>query len=196
MKKFSFILAAFAAALMTFSCNKAEKIVDAPEEDGYEYTFFIGETKATLNDATIAWESGDRVGIYAEGTTNKYGAVSVNPVKFNVYLDAPLAAGGKVYCYYPYSGSNSSKGSNAVSLTIPASQTLGDMDAMPQAGIPFTVPSDFASGNNDVAMLHFCNLGSVVRFLVYSSNAAYRTETVEKIVFDADKGLHFRSHGR
>lgn len=189
MKKFSFILAAFAAALMTFSCNKAEKIVDAPEEDGYEYTFFIGETKATLNDATIAWESGDKVGIYAEGTTNKYGAVSVNPVKFNVYLDAPLAAGGKVYCYYPYSGSNSSKASNAVSLTIPASQTLGDMDAMPQAGIPFTVPSDFASGANDVAMLHFCNLGSVVRFLVYSSDAAYRTETVEKIVFDADKGL-------
>ena len=60
MKKFSFILAAFAATLMTFSCNKAEKIVDAPEEDGYEYTFFIGETKATLNDATIAWESGDK----------------------------------------------------------------------------------------------------------------------------------------
>ena len=189
MKKFSFILAALAAALMTFSCNKAEKIVDAPEEDGYEYTFFIGETKATLNDATIAWESGDKVGFYAEGTTNKYGAVSVNPVKFNVYLDAPLAAGGKVYCYYPHSGSNSQKAANEVSLIIPASQTLGDMDAMPQAGIPYTVPADFASGANDVAMLHFCNLGSVVRFLVYSSNAAYRTETVEKIVFDADKGL-------
>ena len=189
MKKFSFILAAFAATLMTFSCNKAEKIVDAPEEDGYEYTFFIGETKATLNDATIAWESGDKVGIYAEGTTNKYGAVSVNPVKFNVYLDAPLAAGGKVYCYYPHSGSNSQKAANEVSLIIPASQTLGDMDAMPQAGIPYTVPADFASGANDVAMLHFCNLGSVVRFLVYSSDAAYRTETVEKIVFDADKGL-------
>ena len=189
MKKFSFILAAFAAALMTFSCNKAEKIVDAPEEDGYEYTFFIGETKATLNDATIAWESGDKVGIYAEGTTNRYGAISLNPTKFNVNLQAPLSAGGKVYFYYPYYSGNESKAVNAVSLIIPASQTLGNMDAMPQAGIPYTVPSDFASGNNDVAMLHFCNLGSVVRFLVYSSDAAYRTETVEKIVFDADKGL-------
>ena len=189
MKKYSYILAALAAALMAFSCNKAEKIVETPEEDGYEYTFLIGETKTTLNDVTVAWESGDRVGIYAEGTTNKYGAVSVNPVKFNVYLDTPLAAGGKVYCYYPHSDSNSKKAANAVSLIIPASQTLGNMDAMPQAGIPYTVPADFASGANDVAMLHFCNLGSVVRFLVYSSDAAYRTETVEKIVFDADKGL-------
>ncbi len=189
MKKFSFILAAFAAALMTFSCNKAEKIVDAPEEDGYEYTFFIGETKATLNDATIAWESGDKVGIYAEGTTNKYGAVSVNPVKFNVYLDAPLTAGKTVNFYYPYSSSNSSKAANEVSLVIPASQTNGNMDAMPQAGIPYTVPADFASGANDVAMLHFCNLGSVIRFLVYSSDATYRTETVEKVIFDADHGL-------
>ncbi len=189
MKKYSYILAALAAALMTFSCNKAEKIVDAPEEDGYEYTFFIGETKATLNDATIAWESGDKVGIYAEGTTNRYGAISLNPTKFNVNLQAPLAAGGKVYFYYPYYNGNGSNAANAVSLTIPASQTLGDMDAMPQAGIPYTISSDFVSGNNDVAMLHFCNLGSVVRFLVYSSDAAYRTETVEKIVFDADKGL-------
>lgn len=197
MKKTFKFFAVLAAASLAFSCAKVvEENIDTeqPEKGVFKYTFRVSDengdpTKTTLNGNTVAWESGDKIGVFATGTTNKYGTISeLNPVQFPVYLSAALSAGDKVYCYYPYSSANNSKTANAISITIPSNQT-GDFDAMPQVSLPYEVTSDMASGDNNVDDIYFCNLGSVAQFMVYSSTGAYTTESVESITLDANTGL-------
>ena len=196
MRKYYLFAALIAASSLLFSC--AKEIEDAnttdPEQKVYEYIFQISdenqdETKTTLDGSTVAWESGDRIGIFATGTVNKYGAISdLNPVKFPVYLAAALSEGDMVYCYYPQSSTNDSATSDEITLVIPNAQT-GDFDAMPQVSIPYETTSDLAKGTTKIADIKFLNLGSVARFLVYSSTGAYSTEIVESITFNADKAL-------
>ena len=195
MKKSIYYFAAVAAMLLSFSCAKEiEKASDDELVNGFEYVFNISDensdlTKTTLDGTAVKWETDDKIGVFATGTTNKYGQIkTLNPVQFPVYLAAALSAGDKVYCYYPYNASNDSKTAATVSLTIPASQT-GDFDAMPQVAIPYTAPADMAKGSTPVGDINFCNLGSVIRFLVYSSTGAYDDETVKSIKFTADKAL-------
>lgn len=195
MKKSIYYLAAVAAMLLSFSCSREMDVVNDEESvtEGFLYNFHIAdgaETKTTLDDVTVNWESGDKIGVFATGSTNKYGAISsLSPVVFPVYLASALSAGDKVYCYYPYNkDANDGKTADAISLTIPNSQT-GDFDAMPQVSIPYETTSAMASGSNSVDDIYFCNLGSVVRFLVYSSTGAYDDETVTSIKFTANAPL-------
>lgn len=194
----------FALALLTivaaFSCaleieTPIEDQTEEPIEEvkTYEYIFRISDdsdlTKTTLEGTTVTWETGDRIGIFATGTTNKHGAISaLDPVQFPVYLDAALAKDDIVYCYFPQSTANNSATANSITLTIPVSQT-GDFDAMPQVAIPYVVPSAMAKGTNNVADIHFFNTAAIARFLVYSSTGAYTSETVQSIKFSANKNL-------
>lgn len=201
MKKIVKYITIIAAASFVFSCAKEavvseELAKEEPkvEEEVFEYIFRVSgkdndETKTTLDGTTVKWESGDKIGIYATGTANKFGAISeLDPVQFPVYLTKALSAGDKVYCYYPQSTANNSNEADAIQLTIPAEQT-GDFDAMPQVSLPYEVTADMATGTNNVDDIYFCNIGSVARFYVYSSAGAYTSETVESITFTANTGL-------
>lgn len=195
MKKFSIYLAALAATSILFSCAKElENQVEEEQPVGaYEYVFRVSDenddaTKTTLDGTVVKWESGDDIGVYAEGTSNATGEITtLNPVQFPVKLTAALSTGDKVYCYYPYSSGNSAALVTAVNMSIRTSQT-GDFDAMPQVSIPYETTSDMASGTTNVADIRFCNLGSVARFYVYSTGG-FEGETVESITFNADKAL-------
>ena len=196
MRKYYVFLATLAAGLFAFSCAKEADVVTKPEETKtYEYIFRISEkdsepTKTLIDGTTVQWESGDRIGVYATGTVNKYGSISsLNPVQFPIYLASALSAGDKIYCYYPYNkDANDSNNANEITLTIPASQD-GNFDAMPQVSLPYTVSSDMANGTHNVDDVYFCNIGSIARFLVYSSTGAYDDEIVESIKFTANTGL-------
>jgi len=185
-KRFSTILA-IAAAAMAFSCQK----VDTPV---YEYTFNVGsadQTKTTLDGTTLKWETSDKVGVFANGTTNKYASISkVSPsVQFPLYLNAALAAGDKIYCYYPYDASaNASSTPDVLLMNIPAAQT-GDFDAMPQISLPYQVSAEMASGLNTVGDILFCNLGAVARFHIYSSNAEYQSEKIQSVKFETSTSI-------
>ena len=196
MRKYYVFLATLAAGLFAFSCAKEADVVTKPEETKtYEYIFRISEkdsepTKTLIDGTTVQWESGDRIGVYATGTVNKYGSISsLNPVQFPIYLASALSAGDKIYCYYPYNkDANDSNNANEITLTIPASQN-GNFDAMPQVSLPYTVSADMADGTHNVDDVYFCNIGSIARFLVYSSTGAFDDETVESIKFTANTGL-------
>ena len=194
MRKYYFFLATLAASLFAYSCAKEADVLTTPEEaKTYEYVFQISDaddnTKTTVDGTTVAWETNDQIGVFAAGTTNTSGKITtLNPVQFPIYLSAALADGDMVYAYYPHSSANNSASANSVTLTIPASQS-GDFDAMPQVALPYETTAAMASGNNNTDKLLFCNLGSVARFLVYSSTGAYDDETVESIKFTANTGL-------
>lgn len=205
MKKICLFISAIAAGAIFFSCAKeietpAEKNEETPEvvtpvEETFEYVFRISdaegdeETKTTLDGTTVKWESNDPIGVFAEGTTNKFGKITtLDPVEFPIYLTAALSVGDMVYAYYPYSTANNSATASEISLIIPASQT-GDFDAMPQVALPYETTSAMATGTNNTDELRFCNLGSVIRFFVYSSTGAYTSETVESIKFTSDKAI-------
>lgn len=194
MRKNYVFLATLAASLFAFSCAKEADVVTKPEETKtYEYVFQISDaddnTKTTIDGTTVAWEANDQIGIFAAGTTNTFGKITtLNPVQFPIYLSAALSQGDMVYAYYPYSSTNSSATANAVTLTIPASQS-GDFDAMPQVALPYETTAAMAKGNNNTDKLLFCNIGSIARFLVYSSTGAYDDEIVESIKFTANTGL-------
>lgn len=196
MKKFYTFFAVIATAALAFSCAKEMDTTTDTEktEKGFEYVFRVVDensdlTKATLDGTTVKWETNDKIGVYADKTNNKYGSISkLDPVEFPVYLSEPLSAGGKVYCYYPQTNANNDKAANEIQLTIPSSQT-GDFDAMPQVAIPYTATADMEAGTTNVATIHFCNIGSVAQFYVYSSSGAYAGETVESITFIANTAL-------
>lgn len=201
MRNNYFPFAALASAALLFSCSKEiDKPIETPEKtpsgkETFEYVFQISDadaednTKTTLDGTTVAWEASDRIGIFAPGNTNTYGSITtLNPVQFPIYLSTALSAGDKVYAYYPHSEANNSKTADAITLTIPASQS-GDFDAMPQVALPYETTEDMATGSNNTDKLRFCNLGSVIRFLVYSSTGAFDDETVESIKFTGNTGL-------
>ena len=196
MKQFNSLLAILASGILSFSCAQEVIVSEEPENSGvFEYVFRVADEKSdsgktTIDGTTVKWEANDQIGVYAEGTTNKFGKITtLNPVSFPIYLSTALAVGDKVYCYYPYNkAANDSNDADNITLTIPDTQN-GDFDAMPQVSIPYKTSAALASGSTNVADIKFCNIGAIARFLVYSSTGAYDDETVESITFTANTGL-------
>lgn len=193
MKKImNFFVFVAAAAMALTSCQKSEIENVKPQE--YEYTFLIGnaDTKATIGDNCVEWESGDQIGVYtkvAAGTVsnNAYGNITPGtPATMKMYSNQALAIGDYIYAYYPYYSGNTN-GELTVTMTIPASQT-GKND-MPMVANPHCVESAIANGQQDApaGKLQFANLGSVIEFNVYSTE--YATEYVSSVSFAADKAL-------
>ena len=169
------------AALLT-ACQK-EGLVSVQESadtlDDFSYTFSLGELpKAALGTKAFAWESGDKMGYFAGTTANGSSSIAVGssstPSRFTVTSSSAIAAGSKIYCYYPWS---STTGSNPASVTmrIPSCQVQPgddyDADAMPQVGLPFLVTGGMASGTV-LDVMPMCNLGAILRFDVLSSDAS------------------------
>ena len=196
MKKIYSILAVLATFTFAFSCAKVAEEEGAPEKKlgTFEYQFRINKegeeaTKTTLDGTAVKWEISDKIGVYSTSTVNAFGEIAtLNPVVFPVKLNAAITAGTKVYCYYPFSNANDEIAVTAVKMSIPATQT-GDFDAMPQVSIPFEATVDMAAGTTNVNDIYFCNLGSVLRFYVFSSGGAYTGETVESVKFISETAI-------
>ena len=201
MKKFYKSMMIIAAAAMAFSaCNKTEIETPQTEKDFY-YTFALTspEMRSILssdeNGKFGAWEDGDRLGTAVDDGTPGYSNVitSSTPVTFSVYNKGGFSGGETVYAYYPYNSAATSV--TAIPMTIPASQnqseTTFDFDAMPMVANGFVVPASYASENNNTEIdeISLVNLGSVIDFQVYSSNATYAEETILSVKFAANSAI-------
>ena len=183
MKKYLSLFAALAAVVSFNSCDK-EQWVLVPKEntDGYQYTFNIVETKATISGTGTAWEVGDKVGMFLEGYTG-YAEVNKETTPTSVVLYSPNAieANTYAYAYFPYDSENSNKTENHIYLAN--IQLGGSSSSMPLAGIPFKVESGYAAKESPNGQIKFMNLGSVIDFKVFSN--LYDSETVQYITFTA-----------
>lgn len=194
MKKiFNIFVLVAAAAMALVSCNKQE--VEAPKPQEFEYTFEIaGDTKATIGEDCVVWESGDKIGVYTDGQNgisyNRYGNITLgSPVTFKVSSYYALVAGDMVHCYYPYVDYNS-QNPKTVELSIPTSQT--EKNQMPMVSLPYAVTENLAAQTNSeksAGEIRFANLGSVIEFHVYSTAEAYQTELVKSVTFNADQAI-------
>ena len=194
MKKiFNIFVLVAAAAMALVSCNKQE--VEAPKPQEFEYTFEIaGDTKATIGEDCVVWESGDKIGVYTDGQNgisyNRYGNITLgSPVTFKISSYYALVAGDMVHCYYPYVDYNS-QNPKTVELSIPTSQT--EKNQMPMVSLPYAVTENLAAQTNSeksAGEIRFANLGSVIEFHVYSTAEAYQTELVKSVTFNADQAI-------
>lgn len=203
MKKIfkSIALVAVAAASLV-SCQEVSPV--EPVEKEYTYTFSLSnpDTKAylDLNDAVTKWESGDQLGVYTVGEStgtsyNRWGDINTSetPVKFQISSVYALGVGDKVYCYFPYDANNSKEGATrnpaTINLSIPTTQK-GKMNAMPMVSVPYTMTKAVAEKTDEpIADINMRNLGAVFQFNIFSSNADYQTETIEKVEFNANAAL-------
>ena len=186
MKNRTIIGLALIAAVFV-SCDKELFQNQNIVQDGYKYTFKITSeqpgTRAVLDGNTIQWEAGDAVGIYAGESSNVSGTVSSDRKYLEVVVATPIVAGDVVEAYYPYAAGATV--ATAVPVVIPTSQTVTggvyDADAMPSAIKPLTVSPEIVSGSAKGNM-EFFNLGSVVRFHVYSTDPG-KTGSVKSVSF-------------
>ncbi len=186
------------AAMALVACNKTE--IETPQnEDDFYYTFALGspETRSILssddNGKFGAWENGDRLGTAVDDGKLGFSQVVLgDPVTFSIYKSGGLKEGETVYAYYPYKSSATSVA--AVPMTIPASQNQAeafDFDAMPMVAEGFVVPAELESEttNTPVGVINLLNLGSVIDFQVFSSNATYAEETILNVKFSASEAI-------
>lgn len=206
MKKiFYLITLAATITAMSVSCNKVEELENnGAEEKAAVKTlvFEIGDsetTKTVIGDdggkKFAQWETGDVLGSI---TTKTAGSSPVNaasnPVTFSIASDGGLSAGNTINVWYPYGGSIQSNAS-AVSMSIPSLQTQNgsnfDFDAMPMVAETVTVTAgmESATDNTVVGTINFANLGSLIDFKVYSSNATYAEEKVLSVKYAANKAI-------
>ena len=203
MKKIirTFAFAAVAAAAIT-ACNKEIDIATTVEEHDFVYTFAIGHdaamTKAVLaSDATgkfAQWESGDRLGSITTKTSGYSNITPANgdtPATFSIYSQGGLSEGNTITVWYPYGGSTQSN-ATAVNLEIPEEQHhlsdgKFDFDAMPMVAKQITVTSEMESNTTTttLATINFANIGSVLNFKIFSTDATYVNEKVNKVIFNA-----------
>lgn len=189
-----FLLVA-AAAIALVSCNKQE-IEDPNSQSGeYVYKFSLSrDTKATIGEDCVVWETGDQVGVYTDGQNgvsyNRYGDITLGtPVTFKVSSNYPLELGDLVHCYYPYVNTNS-QDPRTVTLSIPTSQT--EKNQMPMVSLPYAVTESLTAkteSEKSAGEIKFANLGSVIEFHVYSTSDIYKTELVKSVTFNSDKAI-------
>ena len=173
-------LVAAAAALV--SCTREETEVNDQTEFVYRFELVEGETKATLDNEGVWWEADDHVGVIVGNQNIRADVVESEGKKVISFTsESAIEEGTPIYSYYPYSAAVTSAAEAQV--TIPTEQEGGSVSAMPMAGIPIELESAVNDAFN--GRINFLNLGSIIDFRVYSTNADYANETVESISFNA-----------
>ena len=206
----SFALIAI-AALSLAACSKNEAPINN-ENEMITLKFNIrnaddASTRALLGTDSdgkkfLNWENGDQIGSYSVGSftqgstsytasNNNAGTVEVSGDSYVLNVQAFYAGSiTDLYTYYPYS-SNAGKNKTEAIMTIPASQFMNadgfDADAMPMAGTPVSVDLT-TEANKDVpcGTINFFNLGSIINFKIYSSEAT--DETLTSVKYIAETG--------
>lgn len=198
-----------AAIAMAFSaCNRVD--VETPQtvdvetpqtEEDFYYTFILGDpaTRSLLSSDEKgkfgAWENGDRLGTAIDDGNPGYAYVTTttSPTTFKIYKKGGLAGGETVYAYYPYNSTASDVAE--IPFEIPAGQNQNgdsfDFDAMPMVAEGYVVPESYASteNNTEIGEISLVNLGSVIDFQIFSSNATYAEETILNVKFSASGAI-------
>ena len=200
MKRSSKTVLVLAASVFTFAaCNKVENEIQNDQDFYYTFTLGNPDTKAILASDSQGkfgqWEEGDRIGQAINDANPGYAAITLptgeSPASFKIFKTGGLEVDDIVYTYYPYNSSASSKA--AIPFTIPVNQNQSgsdfDFDAMPMAGEPFVVTTGSNTNQTPVGDIQLANLGSVVDFQVYSTNATYATETILSVKLSANKAI-------
>ena len=179
------------AGLSILACNKEEAIQEeeTPSVDGYTYTIAVaGETKSFLDEDHMAWQTGDEIGWFTDQAGHSAINMGVDPRNFQVSSAAAMAAGAIIYAYAPYKAGDQSK--TAAPLSIPTAQDGVISDAMPMVSLPITLESDMAAATNTTAgQASFINLGAVIEYNIYTTNAGYNAEKVQSVQFTATSSI-------
>lgn len=189
----SFIVFA-TSALALAGCQRAE--MEQPQRQGeYKYSFTIAEedTRAVIGDSNVEWVSGDQVGMFV-GDYKGYAKVDVtsSPKMVVLYSTSAIPAGTIAFAYAPYDEANktSDAAPDWVKINLSKVQSGAAVSAMPLAGVPFEVEEEIdpraQSGNGQIK---FMNLGSLVNFKLFSTDEAFRGETVKSVKFEASKPI-------
>lgn len=202
------------AGLSLFACNKEieQPENEVPTGETYSYTIAIDEgTKAYLAGDHIAWEEEDSyysvIGWFATGINNSNypqevsGSASVDidstPRNFAINSYFPIEAGTYIYAYYRNSSDFFSDKVNhtyyadlgskdAAPLNIPTTQSSDIRDAMPMVALPILVTSPINKYTYEtIGTARFVNLGSVIRYNVFTTDPVYDTEFVRSVTFTA-----------
>ena len=185
MKNFFYSLMTFAAvASALVSCSREEVEVKDNNEFVYRFEIAEGTTKATLDQEGVWWEvEKDNVGVIVDGENIQADVVESDGKKVISFTrETAIDAGTPIYSYYPYSEAVTS--AESARVTIPTEQEGASVSAMPMAGIPITLESE--AGAPSSGKINFLNLGAIIDFRIYSTNADYANETVESVTFKSD----------
>lgn len=158
-------------------------LVPAPARQVYRFELAEEETRATLTEEGVFWETGDQVGLFVGSAASVAADVDAasTPKTISYPASAPVPAGTPVYAYYPYQAGNTD--ATAARIVFPSAQTGGSSSSMPMAGVPVRLQEGASAG-----VIRFLNLGAVIDFRVYS--ARHAGETVRSITFTATSGDH------
>ena len=192
MKKIMKLFVFVAAAAMTLaSCQKNEVKPAAPQD--VEYTFLLGsendvDSKATIGENNVVWETGDRLGTFTTSSTpsnNKYSIITPGePASFSVYASGGLAVGNMLYFYYPY---NEDAGTDKTAVTLSIPEEQDGKDDMPMASLPFEVTTKSTENQTPYdGQINLVNLAAIAEFNVFSSVEDYQSELVESVEFTVD----------
>jgi len=164
MKRFSYLLACAASALIVTACSDSETS-DLTENTPVEKTFTLGipssTTRTVVDDLSagspyVLWETTDQIYVWGLGSTN---ASTFSQSKFGSYhnystFSGTIVEADKYWFMYPNQEGASFDGSEIISATIPQCQkaVAGSFD--PAAAICTGV----TEGQNDlgITMLHAC----------------------------------------
>lgn len=200
MKRTFKSLLVIAASVLAFAaCSKVESEIQ--NEQDFYYTFTLGnpDTKAILASDSQGkygeWEKGDQIGQAINDANPGYANITLpegnSPASFQIYKSGGLKVDDVVYTYYPYAASASDK--TAIPFVIPVDQSQSgsslDFDAMPMAGEPFVVTSASTTNQTSVGDIQLANLGSVVDYQVYSTDATYASEIILSVKLSASKAI-------
>ena len=184
----------FAAAALTLAgCQRTE--MEQSEQGGpYKYSFAIADdTRAVIGANSVEWVAGDQVGMFV-GDYKGYAKVDVisTPKMVVLYSTTAIPAGTMAYAYAPYDEANKTSDAQPdwVKINLSKVQSGAAVSAMPLAGVPFEVENEIdpraQSGNGKIK---FMNLGSLVNFKIFSTDEAFRSETVQSVKFEATKPI-------
>ena len=206
MKKIfkTFVIATVVVAAFT-ACNKEIEVNTPVGEQEQVFTFAIGDnsgmTKSILgsdaNGRFVQFDADDSNSIgtiapNAQGYSSVTPASGETPATFSIYTNG-VVEGNTITVWYPYRTNQTD--ATSVELVIPAYQyhksgNAFDMKAMPMVTKQIVVDADMvaATGSSDytpIATINFANLGSLINFKVFSTNATYAGEKVKSITFNA-----------
>ena len=191
MKKILNYIFVALAGLSLLACNK--EVTDPSTSSEYTYLITIDEdAKSYLDGNHMAWEEGDGIGWYVSTGYGYYyaGSSTINmttPRSFSVNCPGAIGDGGRIYACSPYSGMDSN---GTATLFIPFEQYGDIQDAMPMVSLPIKPSASIpAYSSTPVGEAQFINLGAVIQYNVFTSEASYSSELVQSVTFTAETAI-------
>lgn len=184
------------AGLMLVACNKKEEIVpDEKPAEKYTYTISVaGDTKSHLSGDHMTWDDGDLIGWFVNNNSFDCSEIDeeATPCTFEVSSATALPANSMVYAFapcYPLVYETTPTKTNAP-LSIPVAQDGTISDAMPMVSVPIEIVDPVAaSTDKPIAEAKFLNLGAVIEYDIYTTNASYNAEKVQSVKFTSNSNI-------